>query len=215
MPLRLRPLPSPARLKRKPEGDWLVAMHRPAPPCPGLQAYRLSCLPASPSRRPAFPKGFFRALPSPESSFPLSCGGGGPHSQDSLSSPPTPLFSSLLPCSPAEPQTAEECHLSPQRSGRCEDLGAHALPQAPSAGEDRTHVPAKMRLLPPGPAATLAEKRLYLHEAHAPHDLDALICHLPGCLLRTETPEIAFGAKLPNVALPPHRPGTLLSQRFC
>lgn len=27
---------------------------------------------------------------------------------------------------------------------------------------------------------------LYLHEAHAPHDLDALICHLPGCLLGTK-----------------------------
>lgn len=108
MPLRLRPLPSPARLKRKPEGDWLVAMHWPSPPRPGLKAYRLSCLPASPSRRPAFPKGFFRALPSPESSFPLSCGGGEPHSQDSLSSPPTP------PDSPPSYHAALQSHKQPE-----------------------------------------------------------------------------------------------------
>lgn len=155
MPLRLRPLPSPARLRGR-GSDWLVAIY--ALPWPGLaspQAYRLSCLPASPSRRPAFPKGFFRALPSPESSFPLSCQGGR-----STVRTPCPFhlplqFFSLLPYSPAKPQTAGECHSSPQRSGRYEDLGARVLPQAPSTGEDRSYAPAEI-CLPTSPSPIVA-----------------------------------------------------------
>lgn len=38
----------------------------------------------------------------------------------------------------------------------------------------------------------------YLHEAHAPHYLDALIRHFPGCLLGTQNQEFGFGAELLN-----------------
>lgn len=38
----------------------------------------------------------------------------------------------------------------------------------------------------------------YLHEAHAPHYLDALICHFPGCFLRTDPEEFGWGAEFRN-----------------
>lgn len=132
-PDRLKPLPIPVRLEET--EDWLVSGCAPSclAPAPAGRAYRLSCLPASPIRRLTFPRGFFRALPSPVSSFPLSCGGG----LTVRTSCPSRFLSPtvLLPCSPAAPQTVGGCHLSPQRSGRCECPGAHALPRVPGTGK--------------------------------------------------------------------------------
>lgn len=55
---------------------------------------------------------------------------------------------------------------------------------------------------------------LYLHEAHAPHYLDALICHFPGRLLRTKPDELGFGAEVLNWTPPFHHAWVLTEQKI-
>lgn len=125
----------------------------------------------------------------------MSCGGGEPHSQDSPSSPPTPLILLLYHAALQSHETAGECRLSPQRSGRCVRSRSTRSTPGLTTGEDRSRS-AGMRLPPPWPCSHPGrEAACTLHEAHASHDLDALICHFPGCLQKQKHPRIAFGAR--------------------